>query len=108
LSAGIPALLGGKRRKRGREEEMGREEEREKDIFIASSCSFFGMISSMCGARRGYVVTSWLRIARWTEDLTLDFEPGEMLLLLARKYHKIVEAAYSFLNILADLKGVVE
>jgi hypothetical protein len=85
-----------------------KEKEREKDIFIASSCSFFGMISSMCGARRGYVVTSWVRIARWTEDLTLDFEPGEMLLLLAQKYHKDVEAAYSFLNILADLKGVVE
>jgi hypothetical protein len=38
----------------------------------------------------------------------LDFEPGEMLLSLAQKYHKGAEAAYSFLNILADLKGVVE
>lgn len=51
-------------------------------IFMASSCSFLGMISSMCGARRGYFVTIWLRIARWTEDFTLLFEPGEMLFLL--------------------------
>jgi hypothetical protein len=29
------------------------------------------------------VVTIWLRIARWTEDFTLLFEPGEMLFLLA-------------------------
>jgi hypothetical protein len=35
------------------------------------------------------VVTSWLRIARWTEDLTLLFEPGEMLLLLAGKYRRM-------------------
>jgi hypothetical protein len=48
-------------------------------IFIASNCSFLGIISSICGASKGYVVTSCVRMARWTEDLTLDFEPGEML-----------------------------
>jgi len=48
-------------------------------IFIASSCSFLGMISSMYGASNGYVVTSCVRMARCTEDLTFDFEPGEML-----------------------------
>jgi hypothetical protein len=68
-------------RKDGRGEKLM--ETGDKYIFIASSCSFFGMISSMCGARRGYVCTSWVRIARWTEDLTFDFEPGEMLVLLA-------------------------
>lgn len=25
---------------------------------------------------------SWVRSERWTEDLTLDLDPGEMLLLL--------------------------
>lgn len=49
------------------------------NIFIASSCSFLGMISSMCGASRGYVVVICVRIALCTEDLTLDLEPGEML-----------------------------
>jgi hypothetical protein len=48
-------------------------------IFIASNCSFFGIISSICGASNGYVVTICVLIARWTEDLTLDFDPGEML-----------------------------
>lgn len=62
---------------------MEREREGEEYIFMASSCSFLGMISSMCGARRGYCVTIWLRIARWTEDFTLLFEPGEILFLLA-------------------------
>jgi len=52
----------------------------ETNIFIASSCSFFGIISSICGASKGYVCTSCVRIARCTEDLTFDFEPGEMLL----------------------------
>jgi hypothetical protein len=28
-------------------------------------------------------VTSCVRNERWTEDLTLDFEPGEMLAMLA-------------------------
>jgi hypothetical protein len=65
------------------------EKEREEYIFIASSCSFLGTISSMCGARRGYVVTSWLRIARWTEDLTLLFEPGEMLLLSVEECYEV-------------------
>ena len=67
----------------GEGEGDGREEEGGNYIFMASSCSFLGMISSMCGARRGYVVTIWLRIARWTEDFTLLFEPGDMLFLLA-------------------------
>ncbi len=29
---------------------------------------------------------SWVRIARWTEDLTLDFEPGEILHSEPSKY----------------------
>ena len=45
-----------------------------------SNCSFFGMISSMCGARRGYSSTTLPRMARWADDLTLDFAPGVMLL----------------------------
>jgi hypothetical protein len=27
------------------------------------------------------VFMSWVLMARWTEDLTLDFDPGEMLLV---------------------------
>lgn len=46
---------------------------------MASNCSFLGITSSMYGARRGYVETSWVRMARWTEDLTLLLEPGERL-----------------------------
>lgn len=49
------------------------------NIFIASSCSFLGTISSICGASKGYVWTSCVRMARWTEDFTLDFEPGDIL-----------------------------
>ena len=37
------------------------------------------MISSMCGARRGYVSEILVRMERWTEDLTLLLAPGEML-----------------------------
>jgi hypothetical protein len=48
-------------------------------IFITSSCSFFGIISSICSASKGYVVTSCVLMARWTDDLTLDFDPGEIL-----------------------------
>lgn len=52
------------------------------NIFIASSCSFLGMISSMCGASRGYVVVICVRIALCTEDLTLDLDPGDMLQII--------------------------
>jgi hypothetical protein len=48
-------------------------------IFIASSCSFLGMISSMKGVNKGYIVVICVLIARCTEDLTLDFDPGEIL-----------------------------
>lgn len=61
-------------------DKYGRGKAWKKYIFIASSCSFFGTISSICGANKGYVCTSCVRSDRWTEDLTLDFEPGEMLL----------------------------
>ena len=47
--------------------------------FSRSSWDFLGMISSMCGARRGYVSAILVRMARCTEDLTLDFEPGVIL-----------------------------
>ena len=44
-----------------------------------SSCDFLGIISSMCGASRGYVSIILVRIARCTEDLTLDFAPADIL-----------------------------
>ena len=91
---------GGKERQERTGEERGHRQG--AHIFIASSCSFFGIISSICGASKGYVVTSWVRIARWTEDLTLDFEPGEMLGLLALKHLVDWKETNSFLNILAD------
>ena len=47
--------------------------------FKRSNCDFLGIISSMWGERRGYVSTILERMARWTEDLTLDFAPAEML-----------------------------
>jgi hypothetical protein len=77
-------------------------------IFIASNCSFLGIISSMCGASKGYVVTTCVLMARWTEDLTLDFEPGEMLPvhISRRALHKIDKEIYSFLNILNGNWGV--
>lgn len=37
------------------------------------------MISSMWGASRGYVSQTLVLMARWTDDLTLDFAPAEML-----------------------------
>lgn len=49
------------------------------NIFIASNCSFFGITSSIYGVNNGYVVHSCARSPLWIEDLTLDFEPGEML-----------------------------
>ena len=38
------------------------------------------MISSMCGASNGYVSTILVLILRWTDDLTLDLAPAEILL----------------------------
>ena len=35
----------------------------------------------MCGASSGYVSTILVLMARWTEDLTLDLAPAEILLL---------------------------
>jgi hypothetical protein len=40
-------------------------------------------------------------MARWTEDLTLDFEPGEMLCFISKGFRSVRIRAYSFLNILA-------
>lgn len=48
-------------------------------IFMASSCSFLGTISSIWGVSSGYTEHSCVRRERWTEDLTFDFEPGETL-----------------------------
>lgn len=45
-----------------------------------SSCDFLGINSSIYGASNGYVSTILVLIARWTEDLTFDFAPAEMLL----------------------------
>ena len=47
--------------------------------FRRSSCDFLGIISSIWGASRGYVSQTLVLMARWTEDLTLDFAPAEML-----------------------------
>lgn len=62
---------------------MGSEGGLRTHIFIASNCSFFGIISSIYGASNGYVVTNCVLRARCTEDLTLDLEPGLRLLLSA-------------------------
>jgi hypothetical protein len=35
-----------------------------------------GMISSICGSRRGYVSMTFCRIARCTEDFTFDLAPA--------------------------------
>lgn len=84
-------------------------ESAETYIFIASNCSFFGIISSICGARRGYVVTSCVLRARWMEDLTFDFEPGEILWFAVSLWTQngsgIEKASYSFLNILIVVVG---
>jgi hypothetical protein len=40
--------------------------------------------------------------------LDFGFRAGGNASFVSTKYHKDIEAAYSFLNILADLKGVVE
>ena len=47
--------------------------------FNESSCDFLGIISSIWGARPGYVSVILVRMARCTEDLTLLLAPGEML-----------------------------
>lgn len=52
--------------------------------FSRSSCDFFGIISSMCGARSGYVSTIFVRMARCIEDLTFDLAPAEMLRLVSQ------------------------
>jgi hypothetical protein len=62
-------------------------EQRGTNIFIASNCSFFGMISSIWGASSGYVCTTCVRIARCTEDFTFDLEPGEMLKAFYQQRH---------------------
>jgi hypothetical protein len=38
-----------------------------------------GKMDSMCGSRRGYNSRRDARSPRWTEDLSLDLGPGEML-----------------------------
>lgn len=71
---------------------------------MASNCSFFGIISSICGARSGYVCTSCVRIARCTEDFTFDFEPGEILASSADLDFVNHRGIHSFLNILNIFK----
>jgi hypothetical protein len=56
--------------------------ERSKEVihnFSKSSWLFFGIISSICGASFGYVSMTLVRMARCTEDFTLDFAPGVRL-----------------------------
>jgi hypothetical protein len=71
----------------------------------------------MCGASNGYMAHIWVRIARCTDDLTLDLEPGATLrfgldgVVVSRKGRKetrmercgapLDRKTYSFLNILA-------
>ena len=52
---------------------------------IRSSWDFFGMISSMCGASKGYVSSTFVRIARCTEDLTFDLAPAVILDFMSMK-----------------------
>ena len=52
---------------------------KETNSFRRSSWDFLGRMSSMCGARRGYVSRILVRMPRWTEDLTLVLAPGTML-----------------------------
>lgn len=47
--------------------------------FTRSSWDFLGITSSICGASRGYVSATLVRIARWAEDFTLDLAPAEIL-----------------------------
>ena len=51
-----------------------------------SSCDFLGIISSICDARSGYVSIILERMARWADDLTLDFEPAEILFGLSIEF----------------------
>lgn len=62
------------------------------------------MISSICGASNGYVSTIFVRIARWTEDLTLDFAPADILSYVSFNPHSRLYT-YSFLNILLHAVG---
>ena len=47
--------------------------------FNKSNWDFLGIISSMCGASKGYVSTTLVRMPRCTEDLTFDFAPAVIL-----------------------------
>jgi hypothetical protein len=47
--------------------------------FTRSSCSFLGIMSSMCGSSAGYNSSTLVRIARCALDLTLDLAPDVML-----------------------------
>ena len=47
--------------------------------FITSSDDFLGSISSIYGAKPGYVSTNLLLRARWTDDLTFDLAPADIL-----------------------------
>lgn len=41
-------------------------------------------------------------MARWTEDLTLDFAPAEILLYVRRRTTMLVLGTHSFLNMLRE------
>ena len=71
----------GKRRRLRRQGFAGRGTEDLTNNLIKSSCDFLGRISSIWGASRGYVSMTFVRMPRWTEDLTLDFAPAVMLLV---------------------------
>lgn len=71
---------------RGEGEEVGgevggerKERKTDKYNFTKFNCDFFGITSSICGARSGYVSTIFDRMERCTEDLTFDFAPADIL-----------------------------
>lgn len=68
-------------RNEGQGERLGRGNGKEEGgySFTTSSWDFFGRISSMCGVRSGYVSRILARMARCTDDLTLDLAEGVML-----------------------------
>ena len=55
---------------------------RVSDSLSKSNWDFFGIISSIWAASKGYVSTTLFRIARCTDDFTLDFAPAEILRFL--------------------------
>ena len=71
--------------------------------FSRSSCDFFGMISSMCGSRSGYVSRIFARMPRWTDDLTLVFAPALSLYVLSARFVPLIAMSHSFLNIFTAL-----